>query len=139
MKKLNVILFISSLFFLNSLSYAQSDTSFFVGTIPLQNIEAQLIEVKFQGGSRNFAMIVDHGQECVRNFNLLRKRSIKNFKNECAGVKDWEENLLNFKDYLDGLNLLEEEGFELIEIVPFPESRILNNATFIFRRKSDQE
>ncbi|MEM6804529.1 MAG: hypothetical protein AAF696_24225 [Bacteroidota bacterium] len=80
-----------------------------------------------------------YGQECARNFYLYRNMKLKEFEIECAGLKDQGGNLIIFQHYLDGLNVLEKEGFELIEIVPFPESMIMNNATFIFRRKSDQK
>lgn len=127
-----------ALSFLWSLTAQAQDEAYYVGDLSVTQIETDFIEVAFCGipFKPGENMTISYGQECLATVTLRTGRA---FLLQCNGVQDVRGNLVVFNDYIQGLNYIKSQGWELVEIMDniSEGSSSPRNSRFLFKRAYD--
>ena len=126
---------IFALSFILSLTAQAQDETYYVGDLPVTQIEADFIEVAFCGipFKPGENMTISYGQECLATITLRTGRA---FLQQCNGVQDAKGNLVLFNDYIQGLNYIKSQGWELVEVMDNASdgSSSPRSSKFLFKR-----
>ena len=127
MKKASIILF-PILFLLFSITLNAQEEKYLVGDVALHQIEENWVEVRFINRGNGYHVRVYFGQNCgIEWVN----------SNICTGLKNESGEYVKVDYYLQGVNLLEENGFTLEKVIPdhVYNKRRRHRATFLFKKQ----
>lgn len=116
MKKISYLL---SFVLLISIGQLQAQEKYYtVSGLALSEIDQDLIAVSFLRatfGSRNISFYVEinHGQDCMNTTGIMGRHK---FIKKCSGLVNEEGEPIIVNNYINGLNLLNEQGWELVTV-----------------------
>ncbi|MDP5168828.1 MAG: hypothetical protein NWR72_01170 [Bacteroidia bacterium] len=116
--------------------FAQEST-LYVGTIPLQEIDSDYLEVETVflaplAAEQYFS--VQYGQDCL---NRPVRFLTRNFLESCSGLKDESGELISAYHYAEMLTLLRRHGWDLVQVLlenSDGDSSTTSSAKFLLRR-----
>ncbi|MEM6802148.1 MAG: hypothetical protein AAF696_12135 [Bacteroidota bacterium] len=114
MKKTTIFLLLFTLIF--SIQSRAQEELFMPDGTPIAEIEADLIAVSFEPikiAAREFYIEINHGQFCANNPRFIGRQK---FLRTCTAVMDKEGEPLIIGNYVKGLNMMEQKGWELVTI-----------------------
>lgn len=119
-------------------SFSLSAQNLYVGNVHLDDIPSEYIEMRatfLRPLNPVQAYAVMYGQECTRTLVLIQSRSVLE---NCTGLQDESGALITGYHYTEALTLLDQAGWELVDIrmdQSDGDSSVATDSVFLLKRK----